>query len=158
MRSVTRGSKTRDMVVSGSSFTPTQTLDVLNSGAEIVKSVLNLLGEVQKTKQISYGAKVRITESDNKLKYHLAEFQKDMYRMQGEYELASQKLDNEHNINMRKLDMMEKMIEHNHSIEAEILRHQDEAGLTSPHVMRLFEQLHQQTLSLSSNTLLLGDR
>lgn len=133
-----------------------QSIELVNTVANIVKSGFNCLNEIEKTKQIAIEAQVRITESNNRLASELAEFEKDMFKIQKKYELESKKLDDEHNFKMKQLDLIEKLIDKIDKIEIEIKIYQDKDGLTSSSVMILFEQLHQQKLSYMNNLVLLG--
>lgn len=131
-------------------------IEVLKVGADVVKSGIDLFKEIEKTKQIAIDAQVRIRESNNRLNSELAEFEKDMFKIQKEYELASQKLDNDYNLKMRQLDLIEKLIDKIDKIEIEIKIYQNKEGMTSSSVMVLFEQIHQQKLSYMNNLVLLG--
>lgn len=79
-----------------------------------------------------------------------------MLQIQKNYELESQKLNNDYNLKMRQLDLIEKLIDKIDKIEIEIKIYQEKDGLTSSYVMTLFEQLHQQKLSYMNNLILLG--
>jgi len=54
--------------------------------------------------------------------------------------------------------MIEKLIDKMDNLEITIKVYQDKDGLTSPYVMNLFEQLHQQKISFINNLTLLGER
>jgi len=133
-----------------------QAIELVNTVSDVVKSTFNWLHEIEKTKQIAIDAQVRITESNNRLASELAGFEKDMLKIQREYELESKKLDNDYNLKMRQLDLIEKLIDKIDKIEIEIKIYQDKEGLTSSSVMVLFEQMHQQKLSYMNNLVLLG--
>jgi len=137
-------------------LTGNQVVELVNTAADIVKSGFNWLNEIEKTKQIAIEAQVRITESNNRLASELAAFEKDMFKIQKEYELESKRLDNDYNLKMRQLDLIEKLIDKIDKLEIEIKIYQDKDGLTSSTVMTLFEQLHQQKLSYMNNLVLLG--
>jgi len=72
-----------------------QAIELVNTVSDVVKSTFNWLHEIEKTKQIAIDAQVRITESNNRLASELAGFEKDMLKIQREYELESKKLDND---------------------------------------------------------------
>ena len=133
-----------------------QVIEVVNTVADVAKSGIDWLKEIEKTKQIAIEAQVRIMESNNHLSSELKELEKDMLKIQIEYELESRKLDNEYNVKMRQLDLIEKLIDKIDKIEIEIKVYQDKEGLTSSSVMILFEQLHHQKLSYMNNLVLLG--
>ena len=133
-----------------------EAIELVNTLADVVKSGFNWLNEIEKTKQIAIEAQIRITESNNRLASELSKFEKDMLKIQKEYELESKKLDNDYNLKMRQLDLIEKLIDKIDKIEIEIKIYQDKDGLTSSYVMILFEQLHQQKLSYMNNLVLLG--
>ena len=133
-----------------------QVIEVVNTVADVAKSGFDWLKEIEKTKQIAIEAQVRIMESNNHLSSELKELEKDMLKIQIEYELESRKLDNEYNVKMRQLDLIEKLIDKIDKIEIEIKVYQDKEGLTSSSVMILFEQLHHQKLSYMNNLVLLG--
>ncbi len=133
-----------------------QVTEIIKIGADVIKSGFDLFKEIEKTKQIAIEAQVRINESNNRLASELAGFEKDMFKIQKEYELESKKLDNDYSLKMRQLDLIEKLIDKIDKIEIEIKIYQDKDGLTSSSVMTLFEQLHQQKLSYMNNLVLLG--
>jgi len=131
-------------------------IEVVKVGADVVKSGIDLFKEIEKTKQITIEAQVRIRKSDNRLSSELAGFEKDMLKIQKDYELASQKLDDDFKSKMRQLDLIEKLIDKIDKVEIEIKIYQDKEGMTSSSVMVLFEQMHQQKLSYMNNLVLLG--
>jgi len=156
MRSAKRNRTTKEASGVKINLSGNQAIELVNTVADVVKSGFNWLNEIEKTKQIAIEAQVRITESNNRLTSELAEFEKDMLKIQKEYELESKKLDNDYNLKMRQLDLIEKLIDKIDKIEIEIKTYQDKDGLTSSSVMTLFEQLHQQKLSYMNNLVLLG--
>jgi hypothetical protein len=87
-------------------------------------------------------------ESNNHLSSELKELEKDMLKIQIEYELESRKLDNEYNVKMRQLDLIEKLIDKIDKIEIEIKVYQDKEGLTSSSV------IESQTLGYQSSYIL----
>lgn len=133
-----------------------QVVDIVNTAADVIKSGFDLFKEIEKTKQLAIDAQIRITESNNRLVSELADFEKEMLQIQKNYELESQKLNNDYNLKMRQLDLIEKLIDKIDKIEIEIKIYQEKDGLTSSYVMTLFEQLHQQKLSYMNNLILLG--
>lgn len=102
-----------------------QVIEVVNTVADVAKSGFDWLKEIEKTKQIAIEAQVRIMESNNHLSSELKELEKDMLKIQIEYELESRKLDNEYNVKMRQLDLIEKLIDKIDKIEIEIKVYQD---------------------------------
>jgi len=156
MRSVKKNRTTKEAGGAKVNLSGSQAVEIVNTVADVVKSGFNWLNEIEKTKQIAIEAQVRITESNNRLTSELAGFEKDMLKIQKEYELESKKLDNDYNLKMRQLDLIEKLIDKIDKIEIEIKIYQDKDGLTSASVMTLFEQLHQQKLSYMNNLVLLG--
>lgn len=156
MRSVKKSRTTKESSGDKIKLSGSQAIELVNTVADIFKSGFNWLNEIEKTKQIAIEAQVRITESNNRLTSELAEFEKDMLKIQREYELESKKLDNDYNLKIRQLDLIEKLIDKIDKIEIEIKIYQNKEGLTSSYVMTLFEQLHQQKLSYMNNLVLLG--
>lgn len=156
MRSAKRNRTTKETSGVKINLSGNQAIELANTVVDVVKSGFNWLNEIEKTKQIAIEAQVRITESNNSLASELAEFEKDMFKIQKEYELESKKLDNDYNLKMRQLNLIEKLIDKIDKIEIEIKIYQDKDGLTSSSVMTLFEQLHQQKLSYMNNLVLLG--
>ena len=156
MRSVKKNKTTKKDSGAKTNLSGNQIIELVNTAADVLKSGFNWLTEIEKTKQIAIDAQVRITESNNRLSSELAEFEKDILKIQNEYELESKKLDNDYNLKMRQLDLIEKLIDKIDKIEIEIKIYQDKDGLTSSSVMTLFEQLHQQKLSYMNNLVLLG--
>ena len=124
-----------------------QVIELVSIGAEVVTSAFNFFTEIEKTKQIAIDAQVRIKESDNHLASSLAKFEKDMLQIQKEYELESQKLQNEFDLKMKQLSLVEKMIDKIDKLEITINIYQEKEGMTSSIVMKLFDQLHQQKLT-----------
>ncbi len=135
-----------------------QVIELANTVAGVVKSGFNWLSEIEKTKQIAIEAQSRITESNNRLTSELAEFEKDMFKIQKEYELEFQNADNDYTLKMRQLNLIEKLIDKIDKIEIEIKVYQNNDGLTSSSVMVLFDQMHQQKLSYMNNLVLLGQK
>ncbi|ACU89391.1 hypothetical protein [Desulfomicrobium baculatum] len=135
-----------------------QYIDLLNTGADVIKSGLDWLNEIEKTKQIAIEANARIMESNNRLSSELVQFEKDILKIQREFELEYKKLDDKHILKMRQLDLIEKIIDKIDKIEIEIKVYQKVDGLTSSIVMTLFEQLHQQKLAYMNNLVTLGQR
>ncbi|MBT5491084.1 hypothetical protein HOK00_01935 [bacterium] len=133
-----------------------QFIEIVNTGAEVLKSGFDLFKEIERTKQIAMESGVRIAESNNRLASELAEFERDIFKIQRNYELESQKLDYDYNLKLRQLDLIEKLIDKIDKIEIEIKIYQENDGLTSSSVMTLFEHLHQQKLSFMNNLVLLG--
>jgi len=155
MRSANKNRTTKDNGVK-INLSGNQAVELANTVADVVRSGFDWLNEIEKTKRIAIEAQIRITESNNRLASELAEFEKDMFKIQKEYELELKKLDNDYNLKMRQLDLIEKLIDKIDKIEIEIKIYQDKDGLTSSYVMTLFEQLHQQKLSYMNNLVLLG--
>jgi hypothetical protein len=133
-----------------------QVIDLVNTGAYVIKSGFDLFKEIEKTKQIAIEAQVRITESNNSLASELAGFEKDMLKIQKDYELEFKRLDDDFKLKNRQLDLIEKLINKINKIEIEIKVYQDRDGLTSSSAMVLFEQMHQQKISYMNNLVLLG--
>jgi valyl-tRNA synthetase len=156
MRSVKKNRTTKKSTGIKVNLSGNQAVEIVNTAADVIKSGFNWLNEMEKTKQIAIDAQVRITESNNRLASELASFEKDILKIKREYELESKKLDNEYNLKMRQLDLIERLIDKMDKIEIEIKIYQEKDGLTSPSVMALFEQLHQQKLSYMNNLVLLG--
>lgn len=134
-----------------------QVIDLVNTGADVIKSGFDLFKEIEKTKQIAIEAQVRITESNNRLTSELTEFEKDMLKIQREYELEFKRLDSDFKLKMRHLDLVEKMIEKIDTLEITINIYQDKEGMTSTYVMTLFEQLHQEKLTYINALATLGN-
>ncbi len=128
-----------------------QISELAKAGVDVVKSGLDLFNEIEKTKQIAIEAEVKIKESNNNLSSKLAEFEKDILKIQREFELEYKKLGDEHIFKMRQLDLIEKLIDKIDKVEIEIKVYQKEDGLTSSTVMTLFEQLHHQKLAYMNN-------
>jgi len=129
------------------SLTGSQVVEVVNTIAEVAKSRFDLLSEMERTKQIAIDAQVKIRESDNNLASKLAEFEKDMLKIQKDYELESKKIENDYNLKMRHLDLVEKMIDKIDKLEVTIHIYQEKEGMTSSTVITLFEQLHQEKIT-----------
>jgi hypothetical protein len=128
------------------SFTGSQVVEVVNTIAEVTKSRFDLFSEMERTKQVAIDAQVKIRESDNNLALKLAEFEKDMLKIQKDYELESKKIDNKYNFKMKLLDFFEKMIDKIDKLEVTINIYQEKEGMTSSTVITLFEQLHQEKI------------
>ena len=154
MRSVKKNSSRINNV---SKLSGAQTIELMNVGVDMIKSSFDWLNEVEKTKQLAIDAQVRITESNNRLASEIASFEKDMLEIQRKFEIEFKKLDDDFKLKNRQLDLIEKLIDKIDTIEVEIKIYQKEDGLTSPSVMTLFEQLHQQKLSYMKNLVLLGE-
>jgi len=140
----------------GINLSDSQIIDLANTGVDVIKSGFDWFKEIEKTKQIAIEAQVRIAESNNRLASDLAEFEKEMFRIQKEYELEFKKLDDEFKFKNRQLDLIEKLIDKIDKIEIEIKIYQERDGLTSQSVMTLFEQLHQQKMSFIDHLVQLG--
>lgn len=156
MRNAKRNRSTKENTGAKINLSGNQFTEVVNTGAEVLKSGFDLFKEIERTKQIALDSKVRIAESNNRLTSELAEFEKDIFKIQRNYELESQRLDNNYNLKLRQLDLIEKLIDKIDKIEIEIKIYQTNDGLTSSSVMTLFEQLHEQKLSFMNNLVLLG--
>jgi len=141
---------------SGVNLSGNQIINLINTGADVIKSGFDWLNEIEKTKQIAIEAKVRIIESNNKLASELAKFEKDMLEIQRKFEIEFKKLDDDFKLKNRQLDLIEKLIDKLDKIEIEIKIYQKKDGLTSQSVMTLFEQLHQQKLAYMNNLVQLG--
>lgn len=157
MRNAKRNRSTKENTGAKINLSGNQFTEVVNTGTEVLKSGFDLFKEIEKTKQIALDSKVRIAESNNRLTSELAEFEKDIFKIQRNYELESQRLDNNYNLKLRQLDLIEKLIDKIDKIEIEIKIYQTNDGLTSSSVMTLFEQLHEQKLSFMNNLVLLGE-
>lgn len=157
MRNAKRNRSTKENTGAKINLSGNQFTEVVNTGSEVLKSGFDLFKEIEKTKQIALDSKVRIAESNNRLTSELAEFEKDIFKIQRNYELESQRLDNNYNLKLRQLDLIEKLIDKIDKIEIEIKIYQTNDGLTSSSVMTLFEQLHEQKLSFMNNLVLLGE-
>ncbi|MCG3717631.1 hypothetical protein ACOTV5_06510 [Aliarcobacter butzleri] len=156
MRSAKKEKTTKSDMGTKINLSGNQVINLVNTAADVIKSGFDLFKEIEKTKQLAIDAKIRITESNNRLVSELADFEKEMLQIQKNYELESQKLNNDYNLKMRQLDLIEKLIDKIDKIEIEIKIYQEKDGLTSSYVMTLFEQLHQQKLSYMNNLILLG--
>jgi len=121
----------------GVNLSGNQIVNLVNTGAEVIKSGFDWLNEIEKTKQIAIEAKVRITESNNKLASELAKFEKDIFEIQRKFEIEFKKLDDDFKLKNRQLDLIEKLIDKIDKIEIEIKIYQKEEGLTSQSVMIL---------------------
>jgi len=141
---------------SDSKFSGSEVIELAKVGADVVKSGFDWLNEIEKTKQLSIEAQVRITESNNKLAMEMARFEKEMLEIQRNFELEFKRLDDDFKLRNRQLDLIEKLIDKIDKIEVEIKVYQKEEGLNSHYVMTLFEQLHQQKLSYMNNLVQLG--
>ena len=144
MRSAKKEKTTKSDMGTKINLSGNQVINLVNTAADVIKSGFDLFKEIEKTKQLAIDAKIRITESNNRLVSELADFEKEMLQIQKNYELEFQKLNNDYNLKMRQLDLIEKLID------------KEKDGLTSSYVMTLFEQLHQQKLSYMNNLILLG--
>lgn len=156
MRSIKKEKTTKSDTGIKINLSGNQVIDLVNTAADVIKSGFDLFKEIEKTKQLAIDAQIKITESNNRLASELADFEKEMIQIQKNYELESQKLNNDYNLKMRQLDLIEKLIDKIDKIEIEIKIYQEKDGLTSSYVMILFEQLHQQKLSYMNNLILLG--
>jgi hypothetical protein len=156
MRSAKKEKTTKSDMGTKINLSGNQVINLVNTAADVIKSGFDLFKEIEKTKQLAIDAKIRITESNNRLVSELADFEKEMLQIQKNYELEFQKLNNDYNLKMRQLDLIEKLIDKIDKIEIEIKIYQEKDGLTSSYVMTLFEQLHQQKLSYMNNLILLG--
>ena len=156
MRSAKKEKTTKSDMGTKINLSGNQVINLVNTAADVIKSGFDLFKEIEKTKQLAIDAKIRITESNNRLVSELADFEKEMLQIQKNYELEFQKLNNDYNLKMRQLDLIEKLIDKIDKIEIEIKIYQEKDGLTSSYVMTLFEQLHQQQLSYMNNLILLG--
>ena len=156
MRSAKKEKTTKSDMGTKINLSGNQVINLVNTAADVIKSGFDLFKEIEKTIQLAIDAKIRITESNNRLVSELADFEKEMLQIQKNYELEFQKLNNDYNLKMRQLDLIEKLIDKIDKIEIEIKIYQEKDGLTSSYVMTLFEQLHQQKLSYMNNLILLG--
>jgi len=161
MRSVKKkgwieASKTGLKIGAGTSSNLKQVTKIVKTGAEVIKSGFDLFKEIEKTKQITVKAQIRITESNNGLATELARFEKDMFKIQKDYELEFKKIDDDFKLKMRHLDLVEKMIDKIDKLEITINVYQDKEGMTSSSVMILFEQLHQEKLTYINALATLG--
>lgn len=156
MRSAKKEKTTKSDMGTKINLSGNQVINLVNTAADVIKSGFDLFKEIEKTKQLAIDAKIRITESNNRLVSELADFEKEMLQIQKNYELEFQKLNNDYNLKMRQLDLIEKLIDKIDKIEIEIKIYQEKDGFTSSYVMTLFEQLHQQKLSYMNNLILLG--
>ena len=156
MRSVKKNRATKETTGAKIDLSGNQFTEIVNTGAEVLKSGFDSFKEIERTKQIAIESVVRIAESNNRLASELAEFERDIFKIQKNYKLESQKLDNDYNLKLRQLDLIEKLIDKIDKIEIEIKIYQENDGLTSSSVMTLFEQLHQQKISFMNNLVLLG--
>lgn len=138
-------SKTVNNSLSGS-----QKVEIIRAGLDVINSSSSLLTEIQKTKQAAIDAQARMRESDNKLFEKLAEFQKEIIRIEYEYEIESKKMDNDFKLKLGNPDLNEKVINSTidsiRNLEVEIGKIQAKQGLDSPIVMALFNQLHELRL------------
>ncbi len=82
-------------------------------------------------------------ESDNRLKEKIAEFNKNIKEIETNYELELAKINNEHELKVRQMDLIEKLIGEIDSIKVEIKIYQSKEGLTSSAVMELFRSNSQ---------------
>ena len=160
MRSVKKtrdtNSKNSSSSINKTKLSGEQVIDLANTAADVIKSGFNWLNEIEKTKQIAIDAQVRIVESNNRLVFELAQFEKDIFEIQKRFEIEFKKLDDDFKLKNRQLDLIEKLIDKIDKIEIEIKIYQEKDGLTSQYVMTLFEQLHQQKLAYMNNLVQLG--
>ena len=156
MRSVKKNRTRKESCGIKVNLSGSQAVEIVNTVADVVKSGFNWLNEIEKTKQIAIEAQARITESNNRLTSKVARFEKDMFKIQRDFELEFKRLDNDFKLKNRQLDLIEKLIDKIDKIEIEIKIYQEKDGLTSSSVMTLFEQLHQQKLSYMNNLVQLG--
>ena len=156
MKSVKKNRTTKKDTGVNINLSGSQAIELVNTVADVAKSGFDWLNEIEKTKQVAIEAQVRITESNNRLTSELANFEKDILKIQRKFEIEFKKLDDDFKLKNRQLDLIEKLIDKIDKIEIEIKIYQKEDGLTSQSVMTLFEQLHQQKLSYMNSLVQLG--
>ena len=121
--------------------------NLINKGMDIYNNHIDLQKEMQKTQQVLADSSVRVVESDNRLKEKIAEFNKNIKEIETNYELELAKINNEHELKVRQMDLIEKLIGEIDSIKVEIKIYQSKEGLTSSAVMELFNQIHNEKLT-----------
>ena len=124
----------------------------------IYNNHIDLQKEMQKTQQVLADSSVRVVESDNRLKEKIAEFNKNIKEIETNYELELAKINNEHELKVRQMDLIEKLIGEIDSIKVEIKIYQSKEGLTSSAVMELFNQIHNEKLTYMNKLISLGQK
>lgn len=94
--------------------------NLINKGMDIYNNHIDLQKEMQKTQQVLADSSVRVVESDNRLKEKIAEFNKNIKEIETNYELELAKINNEHELKVRQMDLIEKLIGEIDSIKVEI--------------------------------------
>ena len=130
--------------------------NLINKGMDIYNNHIDLQKEMQKTQQVLADSSVRVVESDNRLKEKIAEFNKNIKEIETNYELELAKINNEHELKVRQMDLIEKLIGEIDSIKVEIKIYQSKEGLTSSAVMELFNQIHNEKLTYMNKLISLG--
>ena len=125
---------------------------------DIYNNHIDLQKEMQKTQQVLADSSVRVVESDNRLKEKIAEFNKNIKEIETNYELELAKINNEHELKVRQMDLIEKLIGEIDSIKVEIKIYQSKEGLTSSAVMELFNQIHNEKLTYMNKLISLGQK
>ena len=87
--------------------------------------------------------------------YH---FNKNIKEIETNYELELAKINNEHELKVRQMDLIEKLIGEIDSIKVEIKIYQSKEGLTSSAVMELFNQIHNEKLTYMNKLISLGQK
>ena len=132
--------------------------NLINKGMDIYNNHIDLQKEMQKTQQVLADSSVRVVESDNRLKEKIAEFNKNIKEIETNYELELAKINNEHELKVRQMDLIEKLIGEIDSIKVEIKIYQSKEGLTSSGVMELFNQIHNEKLTYMNKLISLGQK
>ena len=132
--------------------------NLINKGMDIYNNHIDLQKEMQKTQQALADSRVREVESDNRLKEKIAEFNKNIKEIETNYELELAKINNEHELKVRQMDLIEKLIGEIDSIKVEIKIYQSKEGLTSSAVMELFNQIHNEKLTYMNKLISLGQK
>lgn len=132
--------------------------NLINKGMDIYNNHIDLQKEMQKTQQVLADSSVRVVESDNRLKEKIAEFNKNIKEIETNYELELAKINNEHELKVRQMDLIEKLIGEIDSIKVEIKIYQSKEGLTSSAVMELFNQIHNEKLTYMNKLISLGQK
>ena len=132
--------------------------NLINKGMDIYNNHIDLQKEMQKTQQVLADSSVRVVESDNRLKEKIAEFNKNIKEIETNYELELAKINNEHELKVRQMDLIEKLIGEIDSIKVEIKIYQSKEGLTSSAVIELFNQIHNEKLTYMNKLISLGQK
>ena len=77
MRSAKKEKTTKSDMGTKINLSGNQVINLVNTAADVIKSGFDLFKEIEKTKQLAIDAKIRITESNNRLVSELADFENE---------------------------------------------------------------------------------